>query len=90
MSDLPVLDMAGYPSFVHQLDPRIRCIRCIKELLEGRNFTIITFTNQFHKANEHLGKAMPRVVVEFFWVNEIWILYPNDDPEKGRLIGQVV
>ena len=90
MSDMTTYNIAGYQSFVHQLDPRIRSLRCTKELLEGRKFNIIAFTIQFHKANEHLDEEMPRIVVEFFWIKEIWRLYPTDHPEKRRLIGQVV
>lgn len=90
MPDLSIFCLDGSTSFVHQLDPRIRPVKCTKELLKGRKFDIITFTTQFHKANEHLGQAIPRVVVEFFWVNEISMLYPTDHPEKRRLIGQVL
>ncbi|KAF6221864.1 hypothetical protein HO133_001832 [Letharia lupina] len=88
MSDVPMYDTAGYQSFVHQLDPRIRPLRCTKEHLEGRKHTIIRFTTQFYKNNEQLGQSITRSVVEFFWIDEIWRLYPTDHPEKRRLIGQ--
>lgn len=81
--------MAGYPPFVHQLDPRIRPLICTQAFLEGRKYNILAFTTQFCKANEHLGQVMPRLVVEFFWVNEIWRLYSLDSPMKRFLIGQV-
>lgn len=90
MSDVPMYDTAGYQSFVHQLDPRIRPLRCTKEHLEGRKHTIIRFTTQFYKNNEQLGQSITRSVVEFFWIDEIWRLYPTDHPEKRRLIGQVI
>ena len=90
MLDFSMFRIDGYPSFVHQLDPRIIPIKCTRALLEGRKFNIIAFTTQFHKANQHLGLAISRVVVEFFWVNEIWTLYPTDSSMKRRLIGQVI
>ena len=73
-SGMTMYNIAGYQSFVHQLDPRIRSLRCTKELLEGRKSNIITFTTQFHKANEHLDKEMPRIVVEFFWVKVLSLM----------------
>ena len=82
--------IAGYQSFVHQLDPRIRPLRCTKEHLEERKYNIILFTARFLKNNEHLDQIITRPVVEFFWIDEIWRLYPTDHPEKRRLIGQVI
>lgn len=81
---------AGYPSFLDRLDGRIRPLRCTTEHLEGRKYNIIRFTTKFYKINEHLGQVITRPVVEFFWIDEIWRLYPTDHPEKRRLIGQVI
>ena len=91
MADAQLMSItAGYPSFVDQLDGRIRPLRCTTEHLEARKNDIIRFTITFNKNNEHLGRIITRPVVEFFWVDEIWRLYPTDHPEKRRLIGQVV
>ncbi|CAD6579079.1 MAG: hypothetical protein ASARMPRED_008948 [Alectoria sarmentosa] len=89
MADAQLMsNISDYQSFVHQLDPRIRPLRCTKEHLEGRKYSIIRFTMQFYKINEHLGQFITRLIVEFFWIDEIWRLYPMDHPEKHRLIGQ--
>lgn len=83
-------NISDYQSFVRQLDPRIRPLRCTKEHLEGRKYSIIRFTMQFYKINEHLGQLITRIVVEVFWIDEISRLYPTNHPEKHRLIGQVI
>ena len=74
--------MADYHSFVHHLDPRIRPLRCTKEHLEERKYNIISLTARFFKNNGHLDQVITRPVVEFFWIDEIWRLYPADHSEK--------
>lgn len=90
MSDTQLIsNLASYPSLLDQLDPRIRRLECTKEHLEERKYNIIHFSAQFRINNRPLGQVITRPVVEFFWIDEIWRLYPTDHPEKRRLIGQV-
>lgn len=89
MSGESVYSVAGSPSFLDQLDPRIRPPRCTKEQFEGRAGHIVNFTIHFFKLNNHPGLVITRNLVEFFWVRAVWGEYPEEHPEKSRLIGQV-
>ena len=82
--------LASIQSLIHQIDPRVQGLSCSKELLERPTFSIVVFAAEFQKANEHLGQIIHRMVIDFFWINEIWRQYPADCPDKHRLIGQVV
>ena len=89
MSDTLLSSIARYPSFLDQLDPRIRPPPWTKEQFAGHGGHIVNFTTRFLSQNNHLGLRLTRNVVEYFWVWAVWDAYPGDRPEKRRLIGQV-
>ncbi|CAF9934430.1 hypothetical protein IMSHALPRED_009716 [Imshaugia aleurites] len=78
---------AIYPSFLDQLDPRIRPLCCRKEQFEGHGGHIVNFTSRFFNQSDHLGLSLTRNV-EVCWVQAVWGAYPGEHPEKRRLIGQ--
>ena len=81
--------LAGYPSFLDRLDPRMQPVWVTKEHFEERGYNIIRFCSQFLKINGEAGLALTRPVVEFVWGLAVWRVYPTADPQKSRLMGQV-
>lgn len=82
-------NLVSYPSSFGQLDPRIKRIKVTKEQFDERRMHIIKFSTRLLKANEGLGLVITRPVVEFFWGLAVWGVYPTENHEKSRLMGQV-